>query len=84
MFALVLLLCLCKPFKDLFLFALIVGSTVAVFSKADAKVQRFGEPTKCFRKFFKKKMCFRGLIDLSQGKSRGEGIIGDFGDFRLA
>ena len=67
-FTLVLLLCLCKPFKDLYLFAISQTTTVAVFSKADAKVLRIFHSTKYSREFFAKNMHFCAIFDVYQAK----------------
>ena len=56
---LVLLLCLCKSFKELFLFAL----QEAYLSKAGAKVRTIFQTTKCFQEKVSK---FNSILELKR------------------
>ena len=71
---LVLLLCLCKSFKELSLDRLPSGGPEAVCSKAGAKVRTFGEPTKFSRKKIHEKYENQANLDLGQGK-KGQHLI---------
>ena len=67
---LVLLVCLLKSFKELFIYQTLTKghpllSGEPLFSEASAKVRTFSEPRKSFQKKFSKKVHIFDLLDLN-------------------
>ena len=72
---LVLLVCLLKSFKELFIYQTLTKghpllSGEPLFSEASAKVRTFSEPRKSFREKFSKIMHFPAIVDGYQGHTR--------------
>ena len=72
---LVLLVCLLKSFKELFIYQTLTKghpllSREPLFSEASAKVRTFSEPRKSFREKFSKIMHFPAVVDGGQGHIR--------------
>ena len=72
---LVLLVCLLKSFKELFIYQTLTKghpllSGEPLFSEASAKVRTFSEPRKSFREKFSKIMHFSSVVDGGQGHIR--------------
>ena len=95
---LVLLVCLLKSFKELFIYQTLTRghqllSGEPLFSEASAKVRTFSEPRKSFREKFSKIMHFSSVVDGGQGhirhthyyilyRRRGNGAGGTEGNVR--
>ena len=72
---LVLLVCLLKSFKELFIYQTLTKSHPLLsgeplFSEASAKVRTFSEPRKSFREKFSNLMHFSAIVDGCQGHTR--------------
>ena len=72
---LVLLVCLLKSFKELFIYQTLTKghqllSGEPLFSEASAKVRTFSEPRKSFQEKFSKIMHFPAVVDGGQGHIR--------------
>lgn len=95
---LVLLVCLLKSFKELFIYQTLTKghpllSGEPLFSEASAKVRTFSEPRKSFREKFSNLMHFPAVVDGGQGhirhthyyilyRRRGNGAGGTEGNVR--
>ena len=72
---LVLLVCLLKSFKELFIYQTLTKghqllSGEPLFSEASAKVRTFSEPRKSFREKFSNLTHFPAIVDGGQGRLR--------------